>query len=104
KVDGQEGIKDPLGMAGVRLEVQVHLVAAGRGPLANLRKAVEGAGLSILGLAYQGYASGLSVLTPEEETMNVLLVDLGGGTTSLAVFRQGRLAHSAVIPIGGEHV
>ncbi|MGQ9735484.1 MAG: cell division protein FtsA [Thermaceae bacterium] len=104
RVDGQEGIKDPLGMAGVRLEVQVHLVAAGRGPLANLRKAVEDAGLSILGLVYQGYAAGLAVLTPEEESMNVLLIDLGGGTTSVAVFRQGRLAHSAVIPIGGEHV
>ncbi|MFN4070580.1 MAG: cell division protein FtsA [Thermus caldifontis] len=104
KVDGQEGIRDPVGMAGVRLEVDVHLVAAGRGPLANLRRAVEDAGLEIEALVAQPLASGLGVLAPEEEHMTVLLLDVGGGTTGVAVFREGRLAHSSVLPLGGDHV
>lgn len=104
KVDGQEGIRDPVGMAGVRLEVDVHLVAAGRGPLANLRRAVGEAGLEIEALVAQPLASGLGVLSPEEEHMTVLLLDVGGGTTEVAVFREGRLAHSSVLPLGGDHV
>jgi len=104
KVDGQEGIRDPVGMAGVRLEVDVHLVAAGRGPLANLRRAVEDAGLEIEALVAQTLASGLGTLLPEEDQMNVLILDVGGGTTDVAVFREGRLAHSAVLPLGGDHV
>ncbi|SDF02670.1 cell division protein FtsA [Thermus arciformis] len=104
KVDGQEGIRDPVGMAGVRLEVDVHLVAAGRGPLANLRRAVEDAGLAVDALVAQTLASGLGTLLPEEEQMNVLVLDVGGGTTDVAVFREGRLAHSAVLPLGGDHV
>ncbi|GAA6733060.1 cell division protein FtsA [Thermus oshimai] len=104
RVDGQEGIRDPVGMAGVRLEVDVHLVAAGRGPLANLRRAVEGAGLEVEAFVVQALASGLGVLLPEEENMTVLLLDIGGGTTDVAVFKNGRLAHTAVLPLGGEHV
>jgi cell division protein FtsA len=104
KVDGQEGIRDPVGMAGVRLEVEVHLMAAARGPLSNLRRAVEDAGLFIDALVAQPLASGLGVLNPEEEKMTVLLLDVGGGTTGVAVFREGRLAHSAVLPLGGDHV
>jgi len=104
KVDGQEGIRDPVGMAGVRLEVDVHLIAAGRGPLANLRRAVEAAGLEVEALVAQPLASGLGVLGPEEEHMTILLLDVGGGTTDVAVFREGRLAHSAVLPLGGDHV
>jgi cell division protein FtsA len=104
RVDGQEGIRDPTGMAGVRLEVDVHLVAGSKGPLTNLRKAVEDAGLDLQGMVLQSYASGLAVLSPEELSMTVMLVDVGGGTTDVAVFRQGRLAHSAVIPLGGDHV
>ncbi len=104
KVDGQEGIRDPVGMAGVRLEVEVHLIAAGRGPLANLRRAVEEAGLEIQNLVALPLAAGLGVLTPEEERMNLLLLDIGMGTTGVAVFRNGRLAHTAVLPLGGEHI
>ncbi|MCX7602369.1 MAG: cell division protein FtsA, partial [Meiothermus sp.] len=81
-----------------------HLVAAGRGPLANLRRAVEEAGLTVEALAVQVLASGLGVLNPDEERMTVLLLDVGGGTTDVAVFRGGRLAHSAVLPLGGDHV
>jgi cell division protein FtsA len=104
RVDGQEGIRDPIGMAGVRLEVDVHLVAGQRGPITNLRKAVEDAGLRVAGLVLQSYASGLAVLGPEEASMTTMLIDLGGGTTDVAVFRGGRLAHSTVIPLGGDHV
>lgn len=104
RVDGQEGIRDPVGMAGVRLEVDVHLVAAGRGPLANLRRAVEGAGLEVEAFVVHALASGLGALLPEEENMTVLLLDIGGGTTDVAVFKNGRLAHTAVLPLGGEHV
>ncbi|GEM90524.1 cell division protein FtsA [Oceanithermus desulfurans] len=104
RVDGQEGIKDPLGMAGVRLEVDVHLVAAATGPLTNLRRAVEAAGLEIEGLVLQSYASGLAVLTPEDHESTVMLVDIGGSTTDVAVFQNGQLAHSSVIPLGGEQV
>ncbi len=103
-VDGQEDIPDPVGMAGVRLEVDVHLVAVSKGPLANLRKAVNDAGLDIAGLVLQSYASGLAVLLPEENAMTTMLIDIGGGTTDVAVFQQGRLAHSAVVPVGGDHV
>ncbi|WP_027893467.1 cell division protein FtsA [Calidithermus chliarophilus] len=104
RVDGQEGIRDPIGMAGVRLEVDVHLVAAGRGPITNLRKAVEDAEVSVGGVILQSYASGLAVLSPEEMGMTVMLIDMGGGTTDVAVFKGGRLAHSAVIPLGGDHI
>ena len=104
KVDNQEGIRDPIGMAGVRLEVDVHLVASPRGPLANLRKAVEDAGLGLSGVVLQSYASGMAVLTPEEAMGSVMLIDIGGSTTDVAVFRGGRLAHSAVISLGGNSV
>lgn len=104
RVDGQEGIPDPVGMAGVRLEVDVQLVAAPSGPLANLRRAVSAADVLTSGLALQSLASGLAVLSPEERTMTVMLVDIGGGTTDVAVFKGGRLAHSSVVPLGGEHV
>ncbi len=104
RVDAQEGIKDPLGMAGVRLEVDVHLVSAASGPLTNLKRAVNAAGLDIAGLVLQSYASGLAVLNPEDKEGTVLLVDVGGSTSDVAVFKNGQLAHSSVIPLGGEQV
>jgi cell division protein FtsA len=103
-VDGQEGIKNPLGMHGVRLEVDVHIVTGAQGPLANLRHCVSQAGVHVNGLVLQGYASGLSTLEPVEEDTTTVLIDIGGGTTDVAVFRRGNLAHSAVLPLGGEHV
>ena len=103
-VDGQEGIKNPVGMHGVRLEVDVHIVTGSQGPLANLRRCVSEAGITVNGLVLQGYASGLSVLEPNEEDVTTVLIDIGGGTTDVAVFRRGNLAHSAVIPLGGDHV
>jgi cell division protein FtsA len=103
-VDGQEGIKNPVGMHGVRLEVDVHIVTGAQGPLANLRRCATDAGLTVNGAVLQGYASGLAVLEPPEEDVTTVLIDIGGGTTDVAVFRRGNLAHSAVIPLGGDHV
>lgn len=103
-VDGNDGIKDPVGMSGVRLEVDVHLVAGAQGPLANLRRCAEDAGVAVDGLVLQALASGLSVLTPGEKDLTTVLIDIGGGTTDVGVFRRGKLTHSAVIPLGGDHV
>lgn len=103
-VDGNDGIKDPVGMSGVRLEVDVHIVAGAQGPLANLRRCAEDAGIGVDGMVIQGLASGLAVLNQNEQDLTTLLIDIGGGTTDVGVFRRGVLAHSAVIPLGGDHV
>src|SRR5690606_12958190 len=103
-VDGNDGIKDPVGMSGVRLEVDVHIVAGAQGPLQNLRRCALDAGVEVEGLVVQSLASGLAVLTPAEQELTTVLIDIGGGTTDIGVFRRGTLAHSAVIPLGGDHV
>ncbi len=103
-VDGNDGIKDPLGMSGVRLEVDVHIVAGAQGPLQNLRRCATDAGVQVDGLAVQALASGLAVLNRSEQELTTLLIDIGGGTTDVGVFRRGTLAHSAVIPVGGDHI
>ncbi|MBZ9749602.1 cell division protein FtsA [Deinococcus sp. HMF7620] len=103
-VDGQEGIKNPVGMHGVRLEVDVHIVAGTAGPLLNLRRCVQEAGLRVEGFALHALASGLATLEAAEQAQTVVVVDMGGGTTDMAVFKRGNLAHSACIPLGGEHV
>lgn len=104
KVDGNEGIKDPLGMSGIRLEVDVHIIANGQGALQNLRRCVEDAGIAVQDVVYQALASGLAVLEPNEKESTSLLIDIGGGTTDIGVFRRGTLAHSSVIAIGGDHI
>jgi cell division protein FtsA len=103
-VDGNDGIKDPIGMSGRRLEVDVHLVAAAQGPLANLRRCAEDGGAVVDGLVVQALASGLSVLNRGEREVTTVLIDIGGGTTDVGVFRRGTMTHSAVIPLGGDHV
>ncbi|WP_155299564.1 cell division protein FtsA [Deinococcus kurensis] len=103
-VDGQEGIKNPVGMHGVRLEVDVHIVAGTAGPLLNLRRCVQEAGLRVEGFALHALASGLATLEAAEQAQTVIVVDMGGGTTDVAVFKRGNLTHSACIPIGGDHV
>ncbi|WP_309571397.1 cell division protein FtsA [Deinococcus sp.] len=103
-VDGQEGIKSPVGMHGVRLEVDVHIVAGTAGPLLNLRRCVQEAGLQVGGFVLHALASGLATLEAVEQMQTVIVVDMGGGTTDVGVFKRGNLAHSACIPIGGEHV
>jgi len=103
-VDGNDGIKDPLGMSGVRLEVDVHIVAGAQGPLQNLRRCATDAGIEVDGMVVQALASGLAVLNRGEQELTTLLIDVGGGTTDVGVFRRGTLAHSAVIPLGGDHI
>lgn len=103
-VDGNDGIKDPLGMSGVRLEVDVHIVAGAQGPLQNLRRCATDAGIGVDGMVVQALASGLAVLNRGEQELTTLLIDIGGGTTDVGVFRRGTLAHSAVIPLGGDHI
>lgn len=103
-VDGQEGIKNPVGMHGVRLEVDVHIVAGAGGPLLNLRRCVQEAGLQIEGFVLHSLASGLATLDQNEQNQTTVVVDMGGGTTDIGVFKRGNLAHSASIPIGGDHV
>jgi cell division protein FtsA len=103
-VDGHDGIKDPVGMSGVRLEVDVHLIAGAHGPLQNLKRCAADAGIVLDGVVVQSLASGLAVLTGGEREVTTLLIDIGGGTTDVGVFRRGMLAHSAVIPLGGDHI
>ena len=103
-VDGNDGIKDPVGMSGVRLEVDVHIVAGAQGPLQNLKRCAYDAGVTVDGVVVQALASGLAVLDDGEKELTTLLIDIGGGTTDVGVFRRGTLAHSAVIPLGGDHI
>lgn len=103
-VDGNDGIKDPIGMSGVRLEVDVHIVAGAQGPLQNLKRCASDANIAVDGLVVQALASGLAVLNNGEQELTTLLIDIGGGTTDIGVFRRGTLAHSAVISLGGDHI
>lgn len=105
-LDGQSGVKNPVGMLGMRLEVNTHIVTGTVTFLHNLTKCVESAGLEIEenGLVLQPLASSLSVLNEAEKEMGILLVDIGGGTTDLAVFRSRYICHTSVLPIGGNHI
>lgn len=103
KVDNTTGIKNPVGMCGSRLEVNVHIVT-GKTPLIhNLIKCVEQAGLNANSVILQPIASSRSVLSPEEKELGVVLIDIGGGTTDIAVWKDGSLLHSQIIPLGGSH-
>lgn len=103
-VDSQEGIKDPLGMTGVRLEVETHIVTASSTACKNLIKCIEELGIGIEGLVFSGLAASESVLTETEKELGVCLVDIGGGTTSIAVFVEGSLAYSSVLPVGAKNI
>ena len=103
KVDNTTGIKNPIGMCGSRLEGKVHIVT-GKTPLIhNLIKCVEQAGLQANQIVLQPIASSKSVLSAEEKELGVVLVDIGGGTTDLAIWKDGSLLHSQIIPVGGNH-
>lgn len=103
-VDGETGVKDPVGMSGIRLEVDTHLVTASSSALKNVRKAVNEVGIDILDFVYTGYASSISILTKTEKELGCVVVDVGGGTTSIAVFVDGSLTYSSVIPVGSRNV
>ncbi|PIS09136.1 cell division protein FtsA [Candidatus Beckwithbacteria bacterium CG10_big_fil_rev_8_21_14_0_10_34_10] len=103
-VDSQEGIKDPLGMTGVRLEVETHIVTGSSTAMKNLVKCVQELGIDIESLVFSGLAASESVLTDTEKELGVCLVDIGGGTTSIAIFIEGSLAYSSVLPVGAKNI
>ncbi len=103
-VDSQRGIKDPIGMAGVRLETDAHLITCSSVAMKNMAKCVTEIGVDVAGMVYTGLASSYAVLTETEKELGVALVDIGGGTTSLSVFIEGACCYSSVIPVGAKKV
>ena len=103
-IDGQEGVREPLGMSGVRLEVKVHIVTGAVSAAQNIVKCVRRCGLEVSDLILQPLASSLAALTEDEKELGVCLVDIGGGTTDVAIFREGAIRHTAVIPIAGDQI
>ncbi len=103
-VDGQEDIREPIGMSGVRLEVKVHIVTGAVSAAQNIVKCVRRCGLEVQDLVLQPLASSLSVLTGDERELGAALVDIGGGTTDIAIFTGGAIRHTAVIPIAGDQI
>ncbi|HXP95551.1 MAG TPA: cell division protein FtsA [Telmatospirillum sp.] len=103
-VDGNDGIRDPRGMFGERLAVTIHLVSANPGPIRNLSTVVHRCHLDIESRVASAYASGLACLVDDERDLGVTCIDMGGGTTTIAVFQGGHLMHTDTIPVGGVHV
>ena len=103
-IDDQEGIREPIGMSGVRLEAKVHLVTGAVGAAQNIIKCIRRCGLEVDDIILEQLASSYSVLTEDEKELGVCLVDIGGGTTDIAVFSEGAIRHTAVIPIAGDQV
>lgn len=103
-VDGQEGIRNPVGMLGYRLDVEAHLVTAAVTSIQNLSKCVQRLGVDVDGIVLEPLASGEAVLTDEEKEMGVVVADIGGGTTGIAVYVEGSVWHTAVLPVGGNHI
>jgi len=102
-LDQQDGIRDPLAMSGAHLKVNVHIITGAMTAIQNLVKSVERAELDVVGIILQPLASSEAVLTDDERELGVAMVDLGGGTTDLAIFAEGSVMHTAVIPVGGTH-
>jgi cell division protein FtsA len=103
-IDGQEDVREPLGMSGVRLEVKVHIVTGAVSAAQNIIKCVRRCGLDARDLILQPLASALAVISDDEKDLGVALVDIGGGTTDVAVFTHGAIRHTAVIPIAGDQI
>ena len=103
-IDGQEDVREPLGMAGVRLEVKVHIVTGAVSAAQNIIKCVRRCGLEVRDLVLQPLASAMAVVSEDEKDLGVCLVDIGGGTTDIAVFTHGAIRHTAVIPIAGDQI
>ncbi len=103
-VDNQEGVRQPLGMSGVRLEAKVHLVTCAVNAAQNVEKCIERCGLKVKDVILEQLASSYAVLSDDERELGVCMVDIGGGTTDIAVFTDGAIRHTAVIPIAGDQV
>lgn len=103
-VDSQEGIREPAGMSGVRLEAKVHIVAGAVSAAQNITKCVRRCGLQVNDIILEQLASSYAVLTEDEKELGVCMIDIGGGTTDIAIFIDGAIRHTAVIPVAGDHV
>jgi len=103
-IDGQDGIKDPLGMCGVRLEARVHIVTGAVSNAQNIIRSAQRCGLNVADIVLQPLASSEAVLTDEEKELGVALIDIGGGTTDIAVFSGGAIVHTSVLTLGGNHL
>ena len=103
-IDGQEGIREPIGMSGVRLEAKVHIVTGAVSAAQNIVKCVRRCGLEVDDIILEQLASSMAVLTDDEKELGVCMVDIGGGTTDISVFTEGAIRHTAVIPIAGDQV
>lgn len=102
-VDGQRGVKDPLGLTGVRLEVEAQVISCQASSVRNLMKAVEQAGLEVAELVFSPLASAKTMLTKKQREGGVALIDIGAGTTSMIVFEEGEMIHAAILPVGSMH-
>ncbi len=103
-VDDQPGIRDPVGMFGKRLEVEVHIVTGAVTSAQNIYRSIERAGLKVKDMVLQPLASAYAVLEIDEKELGVLLIDIGGGTTDMAIFKEGSICHTQVLALGGEHI
>lgn len=103
-VDDQDGIKDPVGMSGVRLEAEVHIITGAVTSAKNICRAIQRSGLKVYDLVLEPLASSLACLDDDERDLGVVLLDIGGGTTDVAVFHEGSIRHTAIIPYGGANV
>jgi cell division protein FtsA len=102
-VDGQDGVSDPVGMVGARLEANVHVVTAPVAVTQNIVTCMNKAGVEVVQLVLEQFAAAEAVISPDEKELGVLLVDIGGGTTEVAVYQKGAITHTTVLPIGGDH-
>jgi cell division protein FtsA len=103
-VDDQDGVKEPRGMSGVRLEVEVHLVTGATTSVRNVIRSVNRAGLQVQDVVLEALASAEAIIGEEEKELGVLIIDLGGGTTDVALFRDGAVWYTGVLPLGGDHI
>src|SRR6266404_3832966 len=103
-VDDADGVREPIGMSGVRLEVEVHIITAAVTSIQNVVRSVNRAGLAVQDVVLEPIASAEAVLFPDEKELGIVLIDIGGGTTDMALFRDGAVWHTAVLPLGGDHI
>jgi len=103
-IDGQDGIKEPLGMSGIRLEAKVHIITGAVTSAQNIVKCVRGAGLEVSDIVLEPLASSESTLKADEKELGVALADIGGGTTDIAVYGDGAIKHTSVLAVGGNHI
>lgn len=103
-IDDQDGVKDPVGMSGVRLEAKVHIITAAQASAQNIIKCCNRAGLNVREIILEQFAGSEAVVGQDEKELGIVFIDMGGGTTSIAVFVSGSLVHTSVIPIGGNHL